>query len=100
MKTLLTTAAVAMTLSAPAFAQIENAEAYFAQFNESAAETSVMETSTGNLDKALMVSRASKVSPAEKSIMLGGNDVASSDENAIRAFFGQFKDSAAEQARF
>lgn len=99
MKTLIVSA-VALTLAAPAFAQVDNAEAYFAQFNESAAERSVSETSQGDLNEALAVSRASKVSPAEKDIMLGGNDIATQDENAIQAFFGMFKDSAAERAQF
>ena len=99
MKTLIASA-IALTLAAPAFAQVDNVQAYLAQSNESAAEQTVSETSQGDINEALTVSRASKVSPAEKDIMLGGNDIAAQDETAIQAFFGMFKDSAAEQARF
>ncbi|GFE63504.1 hypothetical protein [Litoreibacter roseus] len=38
MKTFIATAAIAVSLSAPAFAQVTDAQSYFAQFNDSAAE--------------------------------------------------------------
>ena len=75
MKTVIATV-IALTAAAPAFAQVDNAQAFFALSNDSAAERIVSETSVGDTDAALEKFAATKDSAAERNtIVIGGNEV-------------------------
>lgn len=83
----------ALTVSAPAFAQVDNVEAFFAMGNDSAAERIVGETSIGNNEAALAKFAATKDSAAERNtIVIGGNEVS----RDIVDFLSMGNDSAAE----
>jgi len=92
MKTVIATL-IALSVTAPAFADVSNAEAFFALGNDSAAERTVGETSTGDLNTALWVGVAANESAAEQNIMIGGHDVSRN----VQATFALGNDSAAER---
>ena len=94
MKTLAATAAIALSLTAPAFADVSAAPAYFALGNDSAAERIVRDTSGGDTAAALMKFAEFKDSAAERNhSTIGGNEVS----RDVQAFFALGNDSAAER---
>ena len=95
MKTLIATAAVALSLSAPAFADVTDAQAFFALGNDSAAERIVGNTSQGDIFAAQEVGALSNESAAERHVH-GEAGVATRNAN-ILSFFALGNDSAAER---
>ena len=93
MKTLIASA-IALTLAAPAFADISAVQAQLALSNDSAAERIVGETSTGNPEAALAKFVATKDSAAERNIVIDQDVDVSRD---VQAFFALGNDSAAER---
>ena len=91
MKTVIATA-LALTVTAPAFAQVNDAQAFFALSNDSAAERIVSETSVGDKESALWAGVTANESAAEQNIVLGSGDV-SRDVNVLLSLGN---DSAAE----
>ncbi len=93
MKTLITTVALALSVSAPAFA--ESAAELFAASQDSAAERIVHETSVGDVDGAIL-KFALNESPAEMNVnLVKDGDVTRSAQ--AQAFFALNNDSAAER---
>ena len=93
MKTLIATAAIALSVSAPVYA--ESAAELFAASQDSAAETIVRATSVGDIDGA-QVKFSLNESPAEMNLNFDRDgDVTRS--NAALAFFALNNDSAAER---
>ena len=93
MKTLIATAAIALSITAPVYA--ESAAELFAASQDSAAETLVRETSVGDVDAAIL-KFAQNESPAEMNVnLVKDGDVTRS--NAAQAFFALSNDSAAER---
>mgnify|MGYP000300718408 FL=1 len=86
-------AIIALSVTAPAFADVSNAQAFFAQDNDSAAERVVAETSTGDVNAALLAGVNANESAAEKNIVVGGNEVSRN----VQAKFALSNDSAAER---
>ncbi|RLJ60442.1 hypothetical protein BCF46_0643 [Litoreibacter meonggei] len=91
MKTII--AILALSAAAPAFADVSDAQAFFALGNDSAAERIVGETSTGDLNAALWSGVSANESAAEQNIVLGGNEVSRN----VQATFALGNDSAAER---
>lgn len=81
MKTVIATV-IALSAAAPAFADVSNAQAFFALSNDSAAERIVGETSVGDTTAALWAGVNANESAAEKNIVIGGGDV-SRDVNVL-----------------
>ena len=81
MKTAIATI-IALTVSAPAFAQVGDAQAFFALGNDSAAERIVGTTSVGDKEAALWAGVNADESAAEKNIAIGAGDV-SRDVNVL-----------------
>lgn len=96
MKSIIATTAIALSLTAPAFAGIEDARAHFAQSNNSAAERIIRDTTGGDTAVAERKVRLSKTSPAERNAPLGGTFAARADTGAAEIFFSMSNDSAAE----
>ncbi|SFR44134.1 hypothetical protein [Litoreibacter janthinus] len=96
MKTIIATA-IALTISAPAFAQVSDAEAYFAMSNDSAAERIVNETSTGDVYEAQLRGALANESAAERMVESQANEATRADADLL-SFFATSKDSAAERA--
>ena len=93
MKTLIATAAIALSVSAPVYA--ESAAEFFAASQNSAAETIVRATSVGDVDGS-QVQFSLNESPAEMNLNFDRDgDVTRS--NAALAFFALNNDSAAER---
>ena len=93
MKTLIATAALALTVAAPVYA--ESAAELFALSNDSAAERIIGETSVGDVDGAKL-KFAQNESPAEMNInLVKDGDVTRSAQ--AQAFFALSNDSAAER---
>lgn len=92
MKTIIATV-IALTATAPAFADVSNPQAFFAMGNDSAAELTVGGTSAGNIEQALRVGISANESAAEMNAMLGGGEVSRN----VQAFFALGNDSAAER---
>jgi hypothetical protein len=93
MKNIVAIIAVALSVSAPAFA--ESAAELFAASNDSAAETLVRATSVGDIPAA-QIKFALNDSPAEMNLNFDSDgDVTRS--NAAQAFFALSNDSAAER---
>ena len=92
MKTIIATI-IALSATAPAFADVSNAQAFFAASNDSAAERVINETSTGNAELALRVGLAANESAAEKNAKIAGADVSRN----VQAKFALSNDSAAER---
>lgn len=99
MKTLITATAIAFSLSAPAFADVQNAQAFFALGNDSAAERIVGETSSGDNLAAEAMFAETNDSPAETKVLRDGNDVTRS-LSSIQRFFALGNDSAAERVNY
>lgn len=97
MKTIIATAAVALSLTAPAFADVSNAQAFFALGNDSAAERVVAETSTGNVSAVKAAIAAYNESAAEQIVIEGFNDVSRDSVLSAQSFFALGNDSAAER---
>lgn len=97
MKTLIATTALALSVSAPAFADTSNVAEYFAMFNDSAAETTLGATSVGDTLSAERMVALYNESPAETKVIEGQGDVSRSDIQAAKAFFALNNDSAAER---
>ncbi len=95
MKTLIATA-IALTLTAPAFADTSAAQAHFALGNDSPAERIIGDTSTGNPEAALAKFRAVKDSAAERAGAVNLNNDVTVSRN-VQAFFALGNDSAAER---
>lgn len=95
MKTLIATAAVALSLTAPAFADTSNAQAFFALGNDSAAERVVGATSVGDVLGAQEISALSNDSAAERRVH-NEADIATKNV-AAQALFALGNDSAAER---
>ncbi len=94
MKTIIATAALALSLSAPAFADVSDAQAFFALTNDSAAERIVGETSTGNPVGAAQILALVNDSPAEN--VVNFDRARNVDVSAIQAMFALTNDSPAE----
>jgi len=94
MKTFIATAAVALSLSAPAFADVSDPKAFFALGNDSAAERIVGETSVGDFDQARRIGAQANESAAERAINPGSSVPVTRD---LRQFFALGNDSAAER---
>ena len=92
MKTLIATV-IALTATAPAFADVSNPQAFFAMGNNSAAELTVGKTSTGNVEQALRIGVSANESAAEMNAMIGDADVS----RDVQAYFALSNDSAAER---
>ncbi|WP_298257368.1 hypothetical protein [uncultured Litoreibacter sp.] len=92
MKTVIATL-IALSATAPAFADVSDAQAFFAMGNDSAAERVVGETSKGDANAALWAGVSANESAAEQNITLSGNDVSRN----VHAFFALGNDSAAER---
>ena len=92
MKTVIATL-IALSATAPAFADTSNAQAFFALGNDSAAERVVAQTSTGDIQAALWAGVSANESSAEQNVEISGNEVS---RNTI-AFFALGNDSAAER---
>jgi hypothetical protein len=93
MKTLIATVAIALSVSAPVYA--ESAAELFALSNDSAAERIVGETSVGDISGA-RVTFAQNESPAEMNLNFDrSGDVTRSAQ--AQAFFALNNDSAAER---
>jgi hypothetical protein len=92
MKTVIATL-IALSVTAPAFADTSDAQAFFALGNDSAAERVVGETSTGDLNAALWSGISANESAAEQNIVLGGTEVSRN----VQALFALGNDSAAER---
>ncbi len=91
MKTII--AILALSVTAPAFADVSDAQAFFALGNDSAAERVVGQTSTGDLNAALWSGVSANESAAEQNIKIGGNEVSRN----VLAQFALGNDSAAER---
>lgn len=95
MKTLIATAAVALSLSAPAFAQVTDAQSHFALGNDSAAERIVRSTSQGDVFAAQRAGALANDSAAER-VVRSEAGIATRNIN-ILSFFALGNDSAAER---
>lgn len=93
MKTIIATV-IALSAAAPAFADVSNTAAFLALSNDSAAERTVSETSTGDVNAALRAGVSANESAAEQNnIVIGGADVS----RDVQVFFALGNDSAAER---
>jgi len=95
MKTVIATV-IALSVTAPAFAQVTDVAAFFAQDNNSAAELIVRDTSTGDVYKTQLAGALANDSAAESTIEVTAGQAtrASSD---LLSFFALSNDSAAER---
>lgn len=93
MKSILATV-IALSVTAPAFADVSNVQAFFAMGNDSAAERIIRDTSGGDANAALEKFVATKDSAAERNIVIDQNAQVSRD---ILAKFALGNDSAAER---
>ena len=95
MKTLIATAAVALSLTAPAFADVSNAQAFFALGNDSAAERVVGTPSVGDVFGAQTIGALANDSAAERTVR---SEAGIATKNvAAASFFALGNDSAAER---
>ena len=94
MKTVIATV-LALTVSAPAVAQVGDAAAFFALGNDSAAERIVGETSVGDVFQAQTIGAAANDSAAERHVH-GEAGIATSNDTILR-LFALGNDSAAER---
>ena len=95
MKTIIATTLVALSLTAPAFADVSNAQAYFALGNDSAAERVVSPTSNGDVFAAQTIGANANDSAAERNVSAEA-DVATRNVSLL-SFFALNNDSAAER---
>lgn len=94
MKTIIASAALALTLTAPAFADTRSAQELFALTNDSAAETIVGKTSVGDPIDAAQVLALTNDSPAENTVNF--ERARSVDVKAVQQIFALTNDSPAE----
>jgi hypothetical protein len=95
MKTLIATAALALTVTAPAFADVSVAQ-QLALYNDSAAERVLSDPSSGGDTQAIALWAAQGNSSAAETIAPKVSDVATRNTNLL-SFFAMGNDSAAEQ---
>lgn len=95
MKTFIATAAIALSMTAPAFADPSDARALLALSNDSAAERIIGSKSTGNTVQAAQGFALSNDSAAETTIII--QRARNVDSSGARAFFALSNDSAAER---
>lgn len=96
MKTVIATALVTLSLAAPASAQVLDAQSFFASFNDSAAERTVSETSTGDVFAAQLKGASANSSVAESQVEVTA-DVATKAPSNVLSLFALGNDSAAER---
>ncbi len=94
MKTIIASAALALSFAAPAAADVSNAQAFFALGNDSAAERIVGETSTGDVIGSTRQLALTNDSPAENFVNF--DRARNVDVSKIRAMFALTNDSPAE----
>lgn len=95
MKTVIATI-IALSATAPAFAQVDNAAAFFALGNDSAAERVISETSKGDVYQAQLKGALANESAAERAVPVTA-DVATQASTDLLSFFALGNDSAAER---
>jgi len=95
MKTIIATAALALSFAAPAAADVSNAKAFFALTNDSAAERLVGETSIGDPVGAAQTIALTNDSTAEH--FLNFDRARNVDVKALQQTFALTNDSAAER---
>ncbi len=98
MKTLIATAAIALSVSAPAFADVTNPQAFFALGNDSAAErtlggSSIGDTKAVKVELAMYNDSAAEIDPTHE------NNATRADAKSLISFFAMGNDSAAETNR-
>ncbi|RLJ59011.1 hypothetical protein BCF46_1153 [Litoreibacter meonggei] len=98
MKTIIA-AAIALTVSAPAFADVSNAQAFFALGNDSAAERTVGETSTGNIFQSQLAGAKANDSVAESTVDVSAGQATRTSTDLL-SFFALGNDSAAERVNY
>lgn len=87
---------IALSATAPTFAQVTSADIFFALGNDSAAERIVSETSTGNVAQAQLKGALANDSAAEAQVNVAA-DVATKADSGLLSFFALGNDSAAER---
>jgi hypothetical protein len=92
-------AAIAIAITAPAFADVSDVQAYFAVGNDSAAERVVHTTSTGDMLKVQRSAASANDSAAENSVIVTAGQATRADYDLLH-FFAQGSDSAAERANY
>lgn len=95
MKTIIATTALALSFAAPAFADVGNAQAFFALTNDSPAEQIVGKTSVGNPIGAAQELALTNSSPAENTVNF--DRARNVDVRAVQAMLALDNDSAAER---
>ena len=95
MKTVIATI-IALSAAAPAFADVSNAQAFFALTNDSAAERIVGNTSKGDVFQAQSIGALANDSAAERNVTITA-DVATKASSDVLRFFALTNDSAAER---
>ncbi len=98
MKTLIATAAIALSVSAPAFAEVTNPQAFFALGNDSAAERVLGGESIGNT-KAVKAELAMYNDSAAEITVSHDSNVTRGASAGLVSFFAMGNDSAAEIVR-
>lgn len=94
MKTVIATI-IALTVAAPAFADVSNPQAFFALGNDSAAERIVRDTSRGDTFAAQIAGALANESAAERSVNRTASVATKADTNLLN-FFALTNDSPAE----
>lgn len=97
MKNVLAIAAIALTVAAPSFAEVTNAQAHFAAGNSSAAERIVRDGSVGDTAGAQTEIARYNDSAAEQNPVVGGTYATRGDTASAQKFFALGNDSAAER---
>jgi hypothetical protein len=95
MKTVIATI-IALSATAPAFAQITDAAAYFALENNSAAERVVRDTSRGNIFQSQLAGALANNSAAESRVDVTAGQATRASTDLL-SFFALNNDSAAER---
>lgn len=95
MKTIIA-AAIALTVAAPAFADVSDVQAYFALGNDSAAERVVSNTSVGDVFAAQLAGASANDSAAESKVAVTAGQ-ATKGASDLLSFFALGNESAAER---
>ena len=95
MKTIIATV-IALSVTAPAFAQVTDAASFFALDNNSAAERIVRNTSKGNVFQAQQIGALANNSAAENKIEFTARPATRANVDLL-SFFALSNDSAAER---
>ena len=99
MKTIIATV-IALSVSAPAFAaQVNDAAAFFALGNNSAAERVISDTSTGDVYKAQLAGAQANDSAAETAVAVTAGQATRTSTDLL-SFFALGNDSAAERVNY